>query len=313
MSRGGDEEPRPASGQPERGDRAPAAVVVGYDSGACLLRCVASLRAAGISEVVVVDNCSTDGSLEDLAAADAAVAVVPAGRNLGYGSAANLGAARTSADHVLVCNPDLVVEPECVGRLVEVLDREPACAIVGPRIDNPDGTRYPSARAFPSWAVAAGHAFLGPIAPGNRWSRRYKMVRAADDSPGRYAGERRPADWVSGACMMVRRTAFVSLGGFDESYFMYAEDVDLCWRARRAGWEVLYEPSAVVVHAQGVSTRRRPVAMAVAHHRSAWRFARRSTAGPERVLLPLVAVGLATRLAATLVRTVLHPPDRLGA
>jgi len=301
VSEGGEREPDRSAGGPQRDGSAPAAVVVSYDSGEWLLRCVASLRVAGVAEVVVVDNCSSDGTLERLVAVDADVVVVPVGRNVGYGSAANLGVRRTAADYVVVCNPDLVVAPECVGRLADVLDDEPLCAIVGPRIDNSDGTLYPSARAFPSWAVAAGHAFLGPIAPGNRWSRRYKMLRA-DDSPGWHTGERRESDWVSGACLMVRRTAFASLGGFDEHYFMYAEDVDLCWRARRAGWQVLYEPSAAVVHLQGASTSRRPVAMALAHHLSAWRFARRSTAGPERALLPLVAAALSARLAATLVR-----------
>jgi N-acetylglucosaminyl-diphospho-decaprenol L-rhamnosyltransferase len=96
---------------------------------------------------------------------------------------------------------------------------------------------------------------------------------------------------------MTRRLAFDSVGGFDESYFMYVEDVDLCWRLGRAGWRTRFEPAAEVVHFQGVSTSRRPYRMLVAHHRSLWRFARRSSSGRDRALLPLVAAGLVARCA----------------
>ncbi|MHB1974089.1 MAG: glycosyltransferase family 2 protein [Acidimicrobiales bacterium] len=304
---------QPPGALPAHASTAPAAVVVNYEARDALLGCVASLRASGAGQVVVVDNASSDGSLERLAAADPRAVVIPAGRNLGYGTAANLGVARTTSEHVLVCNPDVVAVGDCVAALSRVLDEHPECAVVGPRIDNPDGTRYPSARAFPSWGVAAGHAFLGPVAPGNRWTRRYKMEEseAGEEAPGEPRGGCREAGWVSGACFMARRSAFESLGGFDERYFMYAEDVDLCWRARRAGWSVLYEPAASVVHAQGLSTSRRPVAMTIAHHRSAWRFARRSTGGAERALLPLVALGLAVRLAVSLGRALGHPGSDL--
>ena len=104
-------------------------------------------------------------------------------------------------------------------------------------------------------------------------------------------------DWVSGACFVARREALDRLGGFDESYFMYSEDVDLCWRAWRAGWRVAYEPAAAVVHAQGASADQHPYRMIVAHHRSLLRFARRTTTGGRRALLPVVAAGLALRAA----------------
>ena len=131
---------------------------------------------------------------------------------------------------------------------------------------------------------AAGHALLALFKPDNRFSRRYRPADAG--------GERRaPADWVSGACLLARRTAIEELGGFDESYFMFAEDMDLCWRAHRAGWGVGVEPAAVVTHAEGVSRREHPYRMLVAHHRSALRFASRTTTGWRRVaLLPAAAV-----------------------
>lgn len=305
------EQPRRAGSGPP-GDSAPSArvatVVVNRDAGDALLDCVASLRAAGASEVVVVDNASSDGSLERLAAADQAVVLVPTGRNLGYGRAANAGVARTHAEYVLVCNPDLVVDPGALRGLAAALDAEPDCAVAGPRLDNPDGSRYPSARAFPSLTVAAGHALVGLVAPKNRWTRRYRME--GEIAAGSSQAE---VDWVSGACLLARRSAFSSIGGFDEGYFMYAEDIDLCWRIHRAGWRVLYVPAATAVHAQGLSTARHPLRMLVAHHRSTWRFARVSARGPERLALPVVAVALGARLVVSLARALaraaaLQPP-----
>ena len=265
-----------------------AAVIVNYNVRDHLLACVRSLRDEGVDEIVVVDNDSRDGSGPALAAADADVRFIPAGANLGFGTAANRGVAATGASRLLILNPDADEEPGCVKSLVAVLDGDDGLAVVGPRVDDPDGTRYPSARRVPDLGVAAGHAFLGLVRPGNRFTRRYRML---DRDPDR-AGD---VDWVSGTCMLVRRAAFDAVGGFDEAYFMYVEDVDLCWRLRRAGWRVGYEPAAGVVHTVGASSERAPYRMIAAHHRSLLRFAVRSTAGRRRLLLPLVAVGLSVR------------------
>ena len=123
----------------------------------------------------------------------------------------------------------------------------------------------------------------------------------------------RVVDWVSGACFLVRRTAFEQVGGFDEAYFMYAEDVDLCWRLGRAGWRVLYAPDAEIVHLQGVSTDRHPFRMIVEHHRSLLRFAVRSSRGWRRLLLPLVALGIGVRAGLACLSRVLGPDTRPGA
>jgi N-acetylglucosaminyl-diphospho-decaprenol L-rhamnosyltransferase len=281
-----------------------AAVVVNHDAGELLIDCVVSLRAAGITEIVVVDNASTDGSLERLAAADREVTLVPTGRNLGYGSAANRGVARCSAPYVLICNPDLVVEKDAPELLAAALDARDDLAACGPRLLNPDGSRYPSTRQFPSYGLAALHALVSLFAPSNRWSRRYRLEEL-DEIP-------ETVDWISGSCMAVRRLAYESVGGFDEAYFMYVEDLDLCWRLARAGWVVGYVDGARVTHIQGVSAARRPVRMLIAHHRSTWRFAQRSTTGSERVFLPVVAVGLAVRLVITVTRALLsdaRPPS----
>jgi N-acetylglucosaminyl-diphospho-decaprenol L-rhamnosyltransferase len=172
--------------------------------------------------------------------------------------------------------------------LAAALDDDPRMAVVGPRIDNPDGSLYPSARCFPRMADAAGHAFLGIVWKRNRFTRRYRMLDWDHAQSG-------PVDWVSGTCMLVRRTAFEQVDGFDPGFFMYVEDVDLCWRLRRAGWTVGYEPGGRVTHTVGASSQLAPYRMILAHHRSLLRFANRTTTGRRRALLPAVAAGLALR------------------
>ena len=120
-------------------------------------------------------------------------------------------------------------------------------AVAGPMLLETDGSVYPSGRTFPDLGEALGHGFVGLFWRDNPWTRRYRLV-------GDEQHRARNADWVSGASFLVRRDAFEAVGGFDEAYFMYVEDVDLCWRLHRAGWAVLYEPSSRVVHEQGRST-----------------------------------------------------------
>jgi N-acetylglucosaminyl-diphospho-decaprenol L-rhamnosyltransferase len=270
--------------------RRTAAVVVNYESGPALARCVADLSACELADVVVVDNGSTDGSLAAGVSAMPGIEVVDPGENLGYGAATNRGAAATTSEFLLVCNPDLEVPAGAVEALADVLDGDPGLALVGPLIRTPAGDRYPSARQFPSMVDAAGHALLGLFAPDNRFTRNYQ--RSDLDAP---SIETMDVDWVSGACFLVRRDAFEQVGGFDESFFMYLEDVDLCWRLDRAGWRVAYVPGAEVTHLQGRSTDRHPYRMILEHHRSLLRFASRSSTGWHRALLPLVAAGIAVR------------------
>jgi N-acetylglucosaminyl-diphospho-decaprenol L-rhamnosyltransferase len=266
-----------------------SAVVVNLDAGDALLRCVASLRAAGVKDVVVVDNASSDGSLARLAASDLDAVLVPTGRNLGYGRGVNAGARRASGDILLVCNADLIVDVDAVSRLAACLRDEPDVAIVGPTIREADGTRYPSARSFPDLSDAIGHAVMSLVWPDNPFTRRYRRLEETFETAS-------DADWVSGACMAIRRIAFESVSGFDPAYFMYVEDLDLCWRMHRAGWRVLHLPEAEVTHIGGVSAARHPYRMLAAHHRSTLRFFVQSTTGRRRALIPVVAGALGLRL-----------------
>jgi N-acetylglucosaminyl-diphospho-decaprenol L-rhamnosyltransferase len=281
-----------------------SAVVVNYNAADHLVGCVASLRSEGIEDVVVVDNGSSDGSIGALRRADPQARIVQPMRNLGYGGGANAGARHAQHELILVCNPDLVLHDGSLEPLVAAALAHPDVAVVGPRILSAEGVVYPSARSFPTLGEAVGHAFVGLVSEDNRWTRRYKRPLEGETTT-------LETDWVSGACFLVRRDAFSSVGGFDEAYFMYVEDVDLCWRLRRAGWRVLHEPASVVTHVQGVSTARHPYRMALAHHRSMWRFANRSYSGAERLALPVVAAGIAVRLAITCGRAAMERPAEL--
>jgi N-acetylglucosaminyl-diphospho-decaprenol L-rhamnosyltransferase len=266
-----------------------AAVVVNYNAGEALRACVASILAEEPRpELVVVDNASTDGSVEAVLRAFPAVRVVRSGGNLGYARAANLGIAATAAPVVAVLNPDTVLAPGAGVAVVGRFAAEPDLGAAGPRLQNQDGTVYPSARRIPSLPDAVGHGLLFFVWRDNPFTRRYRETGA---DPGRP----RDVDWVSGAAVWLRRAALDDVGGWDERYFMYVEDVDLCWRLRRAGWRVAYEPSGTVEHLLGVSTAGRPYRMIAEHHRSLLRFASVRFTGTRRALLGPAAAFLTAR------------------
>jgi len=265
-----------------------AAVIVSYNVRAYLLECVRSLRADGLEQIVVVDNASSDDSVDAIRAADPDVIVLALERNLGFAGGANRGVALTTTPYAMVLNPDVVVEPGSTKALVEYLEREVDVGMVGPRVDTPDGELYPSVRRFPSVVDASGHAFLWFVWSGNPFTRRYRMLDWDHEHPS-------DVDWIAGTHIVVRRRAWDDLGGFDERYFMYGEDVDLCWRMWRRGWRVTYEPAARVTHAIGRSTDQQPYRMILEHHRSLYRFSATTLSGVRRALLPLVAAALGVR------------------
>ena len=270
-------------------------VLVNYNAKDPLLACLSTLQSHDVGRIVVVDNASSDGSDSAVLAQFPQVDFVSSGANLGFGRAVNLGVEKTNAPLVLICNPDIEIHENAVARLVEAIDSNVDLAAVGPLIFDSGGQRYPSARMFPRLSDAIGHAFVGLISANNRFSRTYKMTDLD-------ITHRQDVDWISAACLLTRRTAFDAIGGFDPRYFMYMEDVDLCWRWREAGWGVAFEPSATITHLQGYSAERRAYRMIVEHHRSLWQFLRRTTSGRSRLLLPLMSLGLAIRLGMALLQ-----------
>ena len=270
-----------------------AAVVVNYESGALLTECVDALRAddsAGPVEIVVVDNGSTDGSVADLRQRCPGVTVMEPHANLGYARAANLGIAATRAPVVLVCNPDTWITPGSARAVLDAFAADADVAVVGPHIVNPDGSTYPSARTAPGAGVAIGHALFGAVAPHNRFTRAYRQTDADPDRS-------RDVDWVSGAALWFRRVALDRVGGWDERYFMFLEDIDVCRSIKITGGGIRYEPGATVTHVVGASRKRAPVRSVVDHHKAAYRYLDKWWTGPRRMALPAAAAFLGLRAA----------------
>lgn len=274
-------------------ERLVEAIVVNYNAGAQLERAVKSLIADGIERVWIVDNASEDGSTKFVEDVGEKVLVARPGKNLGYGRAANLGFEHADSRYVVVCNPDIEVLRGAVSSLINELEADKDCALVGPRIINLDGSTYPSVRHFPKLTDAAGHAVLGQLFPGNPFTRRYRMLGV--DHGGSF-----PADWVSGAFFLVRSDVFKKVGGFDERFFMYLEDVFLCRTIRERGYSVRFCGKAVVRHDQGLTTASRPVRMIFAHHRSLWTYARLTKNGWRRLELLPIGAGVVVRLSISL-------------
>ena len=264
-------------------------VVVSYNSAADLPSCVDSLtNQEGISvHVVVVDNLSSDDSV--VTARQRGCTVIVNDSNRGFAAAVNQGLQQGSAPWVLILNPDAQMASGALYTLAEGAQADGTVGCVGPRTLDDDGAEYPSRRSFPSIVTAAVHGFLGSVWPANPATRRYH----ADDTPGD-----RPSvvDWVSGSCMLLPRRAGESVGGFDERYFMYVEDMDLCFRLRRAGWKTVYEPAATVMHSRGRSSRHRRFRSILHHHVGAARFYWRSAGRWHRpITWPVAVVALAVR------------------
>ncbi len=265
-----------------------SAVIVDYHAGEALATCIDSLHSNGVRDVVVVENGDEGSTPPALEGRD--VTLVTPRINLGYGRGANRGvAAAKRLPYVLVSNPDVVVHDDAIARMVAFLDANPDVGIVGPQILRTDGSVYPSQRVFPNFWLAGLHALLSPFWPTNPATRRYRLPRRDGT-----------VDWVSGACFMVRRDVFELVGGFDERYFMFAEDMALCWQIREAGSAVATVTSAEVTHAQGLSRARAPRAMIIAHHRSALRFEWQTSRGFRHLLAPLASVVLGFRLFVVL-------------
>jgi N-acetylglucosaminyl-diphospho-decaprenol L-rhamnosyltransferase len=220
-------------------------VIVSYNSADCLARCVEPLAGVEWAHIVVVDNASTDASLDVLR--DLPVRTIALGRNGGFAHGCNVGWRAGDAPYVLFVNPDARIDPASLEGLVQVLRAEPHVGVVAPRILEEDGSVAWSQRRFPRPGSTLAQAlFLHRVLGKAGWTD--ELVR----DPGVYERLGEP-DWVSGACLAMRRADLELLGGFDERFFMYREDIDLCKRVRAAGFSVRFEPTAVVVHEGGAS------------------------------------------------------------
>ncbi len=272
-----------------------APVIVNYNTREDLRRCLRSLEERlGRLPVVVVDNGSTDGSREMVREEFPWVEVAENPGNPGYASACNLGISMTEEPYVFILNSDVEFIEGGLEGIVAYMDQNPRVGALGPLVLNGDGSFQMSCRRFPSMLENVVHGFLGELWPENPFTRSYQMKGLDREGPCE-------VDWVSGAAMLLRREAAERVGGFDEAYFMYVEDVDICWRLRRAGYTVAFHPGFRLVHHIGRTSSQQSTRMLYEHHRSMFIFFRRRYPGWKGwVLAPPVLAGIAGRFLLTL-------------
>jgi N-acetylglucosaminyl-diphospho-decaprenol L-rhamnosyltransferase len=218
-------------------------VVVTFNSAQWIERCLESVRGY---QTIVVDHGSTDETLEIVRRRFSDVHVIEE-ENLGMGGGNNAGMRLASGRYFLLLNSDAWVTGDAIEQLARFADQQPDSAVVGPRLLNPDGSLQRSVRAFPTlWRLATEYLFLRKLAPHSRALNSFYEGGFDHDQV-------REVDWVFGACLLVRRDAADEVGLFDESFFMFSEETDWCYRFHEAGWRVFFFPDAEVVHVGGAS------------------------------------------------------------
>lgn len=261
-------------------------VIVSYNTVQLLHDCLASLHAAGGSmllEIVVVDNASTDSSVELIRTTFPDVRVLVNQENVGFGVANNQGVAAAKGRYAMLLNSDTVMWPGTIERLVTYLEHTAEVGMVAPRLLNADGSDQRSAFRFPTPLVLLLEQLsLAPVLPMTDYRERAQQAHTP------FA-----VDWVLGACMLARRDLLAALGLFDPRFFMYAEDIDLCYRLQSAGHAIHLVPAAVVTHFGGMSARQQPLRMALQSTASMYLFYRKHYNRPALLLAVLIFRGAA--------------------
>lgn len=273
-------------------------VVVNHNAGLLLAECVAA-GLAQAQQVVVVDNVSSDGSLDALAEhfpAEGRLNVIRSDRNLGFAAGCNLGVASTTGTHVLFLNPDCVLSPGSLQRMVQVLESDSCLGMVGGLLTDPDGTEQGGGRrAVPTpWRSFVRAFGLNRFA--DRWPRLFFDFHLHKQPLPNGPIE---VEAISGALMLVRREAMADVSPWDEGYFLHCEDLDWCMRFRKKGWKILFVPDAPVVHYPGTCSRSRPIFVEWHKHKGMMRFYRKFFRRQyPGMLMWLVALGVWLRFGA---------------
>lgn len=263
------------------------------DTRACL-QSLEKVRDEANFEVIVLDNNSEDGSPDMVEREFPWVRSIRMARNLGFTGGQNHMIENRRGRHALLLNSDTVVHAGALGTMMEFFESHPDVGVLGPKLENPDGSLQYSCRRFPRPAAALfRNTPIGKLFPNNRFTREYLMQDWQHD-------QARDVDWVSGAALLAREELIAKIGILDPEYFMYSEDVDFCWRTHEAGYRVVYLPTAVITHAIGRSTDKAPNRMIGRFHRSMFRFYRKNML--PKVALPLRPFAMAGAGAALLAR-----------
>jgi len=274
--------------------------IVSYNSFDFLKECLESILKNPPSvdyEVIVVDNASIDGTSEYIKKNYSGIKLISNTRNTGFAAANNIAVKKTNSKHVLLMNSDCRVYEKSLDNLVGFMEKNPTVGIAGPKIINSDGTIQLSCRKFPSIFNAALHTILGDVFPQNPFSKSYKLAGVSRDRPFK-------VDWVSGSCMIIRREALNETGLLDERYFMYVEDLDICYRMWQKNWEVYYCPDAKIMHHIAGSSGSGKIKSSFRMQRSVFHFFWKNYRRNWRVILmPLLILILGFRLFLSILKS----------
>jgi GT2 family glycosyltransferase len=288
-----------------------SAIVVSYNTRDLLIDCLRAFYACSDvpAEAIVVDNSSSDRSAEAVAYEFPECKLIRQPANVGFGRANNAGMQQAEGRFVLLLNPDVTVMPGCVGRLADFLLVRPDAGAVGPRVQRPDGSLdHAARRGFPSPASSFFYfTGLGRAFPESARFNRYTMGHLPPT-------ETHEIDAGTAACLMVRRAAIDRVGFFDPDYFMYGEDLDLCYRLRSGGWKIFYLPTARAVHVKGQATKQETSRMLWEFHRAMWTFHHKHYAADLPAFANgLVWAGIWTRWAVKAGRTAVSQDRRVAS
>ncbi len=244
-------------------------LIVSWNVRDLLRRALASVLAdtAGLrSEIILVDNASRDGTVEMVRAEFPHVHLIPNEINRGFTGGNNQALGEARGHYFFLLNPDAELVPGATRALMDYMGANPRVGIAGPQLLNPDGRVQSSRRRFPDLTTALLEStLLQQWFPRNRWLARYYLLDTRDD-------ETEEVDWVVGAAMFVRREMYEEVGAFDQDFFMYSEELDWCYRAKRAGWRVVYFPRAQAIHHEAKSSEQVLAARDIYFHSSKIRF-----------------------------------------
>ncbi|AET57593.1 glycosyl transferase family 2 [Paenibacillus terrae HPL-003] len=248
-------------------------LVVNYNTCRLTLDCLQSVYASETQyryEVIVIDNHSSDGSVDAIRAVYPEITLIANEDNTGFAKANNQGVEVASGRYVLLLNSDTLVQPDTLDTMIRFMDTHPEMGASGCKVILPDGSLDKACkRGFPTPSASFYYAF--------GWSKRYpdnpkyNQYQLGHLSPD----DEYPVDVLVGAFMLVRRETIEQVGGLDETFFMYGEDIDWCYRIKQAGWGIYYYPRTYIIHIKGGSARRRPLKIIYEFHRAMWVFHRK--------------------------------------
>ncbi len=281
-------------------------IIVSYNTRELLRDCLKSIykHVRGVTwEAVVVDNGSTDGSVEMVQTEYPSVRLIVNNQNLGFGVANNIGAKKSSGTYLMFLNSDTVLVEDTVNTLQKYMEKEPGVGIVGPAVFLADGQLQPKTCGnYPVLRIIFNDALLlSRLVPVKRY---FPGMHLEDDD---LTGDTMEVDWVSGVCMLIRKDLFQEVGGFDPDYFMYTEDIDLCWRIKRAGWKVVRVNITSIIHYCGASSKTDAdkIRNSIMQQRNLLKMISKSSENMELFLAKtFIVIGLTLRLTVALLRSI---------